>query len=313
MEDQVTVGVRVPHPLFEHAPALRDFVAQAEEVGIDRLCVGDHVTFKGGQGFDGLVHATALAAMSTRIAVQTGVYLLPLRHPVPVARQVASLAALAPGRLIFGVGLGGEDPAEFHACGIDPATRGRRMNEAMPVLRSLLSGEEVTTSGEFFPLENVHIRPAPKTPVPIVVGGRSDAALHRVAAHGDGWLGLWITPERYASSCTRIAEYAAEHGRVVRSWQHGMHVWCGFGESPGEARPELAATMEQLYRMPFEKFERYCPYGTPEDVAVALLPYLRAGCRSFNLLPGDADGRTTIEGAVAVRGILQKAVSAAAL
>jgi alkanesulfonate monooxygenase SsuD/methylene tetrahydromethanopterin reductase-like flavin-dependent oxidoreductase (luciferase family) len=310
MEDQVTVGVRVPHTLFENAPALRDFVAQAEDVGIDRLCVGDHVTFKGGQGFDGLVHATALAAVSTRIAVQTAVYLLPLRHPVPVARQVASLAALAPGRLIFGVGLGGDDPDELRACGVDPATRGRRMNEAMPVLRSLLSGAEVTTSGEFFSLENVSIRPAPETPVPLVVGGRSDPALHRVAAHGDGWLGIWITPERYASSCTRIEEYATGYGRVGRKWQHGMHVWCGFGESPREARAELATTMEQLYRLPFEKFERYCPYGTPEDVAAALLPYLQAGCRSFNLIPGDADGRTTVEGALAVRGLLQEAVKA---
>jgi len=308
MEDQVTVGVRVPHTLFEDAPALRDFVAQAEDVGIDRLCVGDHVTFKGGQGFDGLVHATALAAVSTRITVQTAVYLLPLRHPVPVARQVASLAALAPGRLIFGVGLGGDDPAELRACGVDPATRGRRMNEAMPVLRSLLSGAEVTTSGEFFSLDNVSIRPAPTTPVPLVVGGRSDPALHRVAAHGDGWLGIWISPERYASSCARIAELATGSGRAVPRWQHGMHVWCGFG-----GRPELAATMERLYQVPFEKFERYCPYGTPEEVATALLPYVRAGCRSFNLIPGDADGRTTIEGALAVRGLLQDAVSAAAL
>jgi hypothetical protein len=71
--------------------------------------------------------------------------------------------------------------------------------------------------------------------------------------------------------------------------------------------------MEQLYRLPFEKFERYCPYGTPEDVAAALLPYLRAGCRSFNLIPGDADGRATVEGALAVRDLLQKAASAAAL
>jgi alkanesulfonate monooxygenase SsuD/methylene tetrahydromethanopterin reductase-like flavin-dependent oxidoreductase (luciferase family) len=313
MDDQVTVGVRVPHTLFEDTPALRDFVGQAEDVGIDRLCVGDHVTFKGGQGFDGFVHATALAAVSTRITVQTAVYLLPLRHPVPVARQVASLASLAPGRLIFGVGLGGDDPAELRACGVDPATRGRRMNEAMPVLRSLLSGAEVTTSGEFFSLENVLIRPVPKTPVPIVVGGRSDAALRRVAAHGDGWLGLWITPERYASFCERITEYATGYGRVVPEWQHGLHVWCGFGESPGEARRELAATMEQLYQVPFEKFERYCPYGTPEDVANALLPYLRAGCRSFNLIPGDADGPATIEGALAVRDLLQKALSTAAL
>ena len=104
--------------------------------------------------------ATASTGWSTRprwpsppggSTVQTAVYLLPLRHPVPVARQVASLAALAPGRLVFGVGLGGEDPAELRACGIEPTTRGRRMDEALAVLRPLLAGAEVTMAGDLLP------------------------------------------------------------------------------------------------------------------------------------------------------------------
>jgi len=113
-----------------------------------------------------------------------------------IDRQVASLAALAPGRLVFGVGLGGEDPAELRACGIDPATRGRRMDEALAVLRPLLTGNQVTMRGAFFDLDQVRIAPAPEPRVPIVIGGRSDAALRRVARHGDGWLGLWVSPGR---------------------------------------------------------------------------------------------------------------------
>ncbi|WP_433479677.1 LLM class flavin-dependent oxidoreductase [Spirillospora sp. CA-142024] len=299
--------MRVPHELFHDAAALRGFVADAEEAGIDRLFVGDHVTFKGGQGFDGLLQATALAALATRITVQTAVYLLPLRHPVPVTRQVVYLAGLAPGRVIFGVGLGGEDPAEFRACGVDPATRGRRMDEAITLVRSLLGGGPVTASGEFFQFDDVSVRPAPTASVPIVIGGRSDAALRRVAMHGDGWLGLWTTAERYAASCDRITELASDYGRQVDRRLHGMHVWCGFADTPRKARPALANTMEQLYRTPFEKFERYSPYGTPEDVAAGLRPYVRAGCRSFNLIAGDADARTTIEGALAVRALLRGA------
>jgi len=111
----ITVGLRVPHDLPGGAAGLRDFVARAEATGIDRLFTGDHVMFSGGRGFDGLLTATAVAMTSRRLVVQTAVYLLALRHPVPVARQVASLAALAPGRLVFGVGLGGEDPAELKA------------------------------------------------------------------------------------------------------------------------------------------------------------------------------------------------------
>ena len=94
----ITVGLRVPHELPGGAAGLRDFAARVEATGIDRLFVGDHVTFRGGAGFDGLVNAAALAVATRRVTVQTAVYLLPLRHPVPVARQVASLAALAPGR-----------------------------------------------------------------------------------------------------------------------------------------------------------------------------------------------------------------------
>jgi alkanesulfonate monooxygenase SsuD/methylene tetrahydromethanopterin reductase-like flavin-dependent oxidoreductase (luciferase family) len=306
MVQDITVGLRAPYDAPGGAAALGRFLAQAEAAGIDRVCVGDHVTFKGGRGFDGLVNATALAVASRRLVVQTAVYLLPLRHPVPVARQVASLAALAPGRLSFGVGLGGEDPAELRACGVDPATRGRRMDEALSVLRPLLEGAEVTTSGAFFRLDRVSIQPSPDPPVPIVIGGRSDAALRRVARHGDGWLGLWVSPGRYADAVERISRHACDAGRAVAEWQHGMHVWCGFGASAAVARSRLAVVMEGFYQTPFGKFERYCPCGTPEEVAAGLRPYVDAGCRSFNLIPLADSAEAAIEGAEAVRAVLRR-------
>ena len=303
----ITIGLRVPYELPGGAVGLRDFVARAEAAGIDRLFTGDHVMFKGGRGFDGLLNATAIAVTS-RLAVQTAVYLLPLRHPVPVARQVATLAGLAPGRLILGVGLGGEDPAELRACGIDPASRGRRMDEALTVLRPLLGGRKVTMAGDFFRLDRVRIAPAPEPPVPVVIGGRSDAALRRVARYGDGWLGLWVSPDRYATATALIAKYAADEGRPVSEggWEHGMHVWCGLGASAGAARARLAAVMEELYRTRFGKFERYCPCGTPAEVAAALRPYADAGCRSFNLIPVADTDQAAIEGADAVRTALRE-------
>jgi len=236
--------------------------------------------------------------------VQTAVYLLPLRHPVPVARQVATLAGLAPGRLVFGVGLGGEDPSELRACGVDPATRGRRMDEALAVLRPLLAGAEVTVDGDFFRLDRVRILPAPRPPVPVVIGGRSDAALRRVARHADGWLGLWVSPARYASATALIAKYAADVGRDVLTWEHGMHVWCGFGASPGAARDRLSTAMERLYQLPFGKFEKYSPCGTAAQVAESLRPYAEAGCRSFNLIPVADSEQAAIEGAAEVRALL---------
>src|SRR5208337_3479963 len=215
------------------------------------------------------------------------------------------------GRLVFGVGLGGEDPAELRACGIDPATRGRRMDEALAVLRPLLAGSEVTMRGAFFQLDQVRIAPAPEPRVPIVIGGRSDAALRRVARHGDGWLGLWVSPGRYAAAVELIAKYAADAGRPVPGWQHGMHVWCGLGDSAATARSRLAAVMEAFYRTPFGKFERYCPCGTPAEVAAGLRPYLDAGCRSFNLIPVADTERAAIDGADAVRAVLRGAAASA--
>jgi len=312
---EITVGLRVPHELPGGAAGLREFVARVEATGIDRLCVGDHVTFKGGHGFDGLLTATALAVASRRLVVQTAVYLLALRHPVPVARQIAALAELASGRLVFGVGLGGDDAAEMAACGVDPGTRGRRLDEALAVLRPLLDGQEVTWPGSFFQLDRVRIRPTPQPPVPIIIGGRSEAALRRVARHGDGWLGLWVSPARYGEAIEVIGKFAAQAGRARpgngaagEAWQHGMHLWCGFGGSPAAARARLAAVLEEFYRTPFSKFERYCPCGTPEDIAASLQPYVAAGCRSFNLIPVADSDQAAIDGADAVRTRLRGGV-----
>ena len=91
-----------------------------------------------------------------------GLYLLPLRHPVPVARQLATLAQLAPGRLTLGVGIGGEDPHEIEICGVDPKTRGRRMDESLQILRGLGDGAPVTFDGEFFSLHEALILPRPR-------------------------------------------------------------------------------------------------------------------------------------------------------
>ena len=306
-DHEVSVGLRLPHELQHDAVAMKQFVASAEQAGLDRLCVGDHVTFKGGQGFDGLQIATGAAVLSTRMGVQTAVYLLPLRHPVVVARQLVTLAALAPGRFIFGVGVGGEDPAEFRACGVDPSSRGGRTDESLGIVRRLLAGDAVTLRGRFFELESVQVLPAPTNVPPIVVGGRSTAALRRAARLGDGWLGVWISPDRFAQACRDIAAQADAAGRERAQWQHGLQVWCGFGRDRDRAGALLSQQMTALYQMPFGKFARYSPYGTAPDIAAALRPYLRAGCRSFNLIAVAEDAQQTIEAASAVRALLREA------
>ena len=175
-------------------------------------CCGDHVSFAG-TGFDGLVQTTALAMLHPTLPIYTGVYLLPLRHPVLVARQLADIDRIAPGRLIFGVGVGGEDRHEVSICGVDPATRGMRMNECLTIVRELLNGAPASFHGEFFGLDDAVIAPAPAAAIPIIVGGRSDVAIRRAGRLGDGWLGIWNSPRRFADAVEMAAKEAARVGR----------------------------------------------------------------------------------------------------
>jgi len=300
----IRVGMFPPYGLLEQGPsATQDFLARAARAGVDHVCCGDHVSFAG-VGYDGLVQATALAMLHPTLPVYCGVYLLPLRHPVLVARQLADLARIAPGRFVLGTGIGGEDRHEVAICGVDPATRGRRMNECLDVVRQLLTGKAVSYHGAFFEFDDAVIAPPPAEPIPIIVGGRSDEAIKRAGRLGDGWLGVWNSPRRFAAAVQLAAEEAARSGRTDPPIRHAMQVWCGIADSRETARACLAPAMEAYYQLPFERFERYCPYGTADDVAEFLAPYRAAGCTEFNLIPQAPDQDTVIAGTAAVQRLL---------
>jgi alkanesulfonate monooxygenase SsuD/methylene tetrahydromethanopterin reductase-like flavin-dependent oxidoreductase (luciferase family) len=291
-------------PGMTDSAQVEKLLAQMGAVGVDHAVVGDHVSFFVGIGFDGLVHATALAALHPQLPVYTSVYLLPLRHPVPVARQLSTLASIAPGRVVFGVGIGGEDPHEVEICGVDPRTRGARMEECLAILRSLLTGEPASYHGRFFDISDARILPAPDPAIPIIVGGRSDAAIRRAGRLGDGWLGIWVSPERFAAAVRTAGEEAVTSGRAEAPTRHGMTVWCGFGDDEASAREILAGSMQAIYQLPFERFERYSPYGSPERVAEFLAPYVAAGCRDINLLARGARPDETIAAVGEVKRLL---------
>jgi alkanesulfonate monooxygenase SsuD/methylene tetrahydromethanopterin reductase-like flavin-dependent oxidoreductase (luciferase family) len=291
-------------PLSGGPEQLRAITTRADAAGVDHLCVGDHVSFFVGAGSDGLITATALLAAQARLPVYVGLYLLPLRHPVPVARQLASIAQLAPGRLTLGVGIGGEDPHEIEVCGVEPRTRGRRMDESLHILRSLGDGAPVSFEGEFFSLRDALIAPAPSPSIPLVVGGRSDAAVSRAARLGDGWLGIWVSPRRFAAVRDQIDEEAARCGRDPSRFEHALNVWCGFSRRKETARQAVAHQMQAFYQMPFEPFERYSPYGPPEQVAEFLFPYIEAGCTAFNVIPCTDDNEDAIAAVGELRELL---------
>jgi alkanesulfonate monooxygenase SsuD/methylene tetrahydromethanopterin reductase-like flavin-dependent oxidoreductase (luciferase family) len=280
----------------------RALLGRARKVGLDHVFVADHISFYNGFGLDGMIQAATIAALEPDLDVHIGVYLLALRHPLPIARQIASLCESAPGRLVLGVGVGGEDRHEIEICGVDPRTRGRRTNETLIALHGLLSGRPTSHHCEFFDFDDALILPAPDPPIRIVIGGRADAAIERAAKLGDGWLGVWCSPRRFAEVVRQIE--SAGRSRTIprpREWDHGLQVWVGLGDDRDRARKRLAKAMEGMYQIPFERFERYSPYGSAAEIASELMPYVEAGCRHLNVMPIADSTEAAIEGVAEIR------------
>ena len=282
--------------------ARRALLERVRSAGIDHLFTADHVSFHTGIGMDGMIQAATLAASVPDLAVHIGVYLLALRHPVPVARQIAQIAESAPGRLHLGIGVGGEDRHEVEICGVDPKTRGRRTDASLEALRGLLSGEPTRHDDEFFTFEDARILPAPDPAVPIVIGGRVDAAVRRAALLGDGWLGVWCSARRFGAVVEEIDDLASERKWPrPAAWDHGLQIWVGLDADRAAARERLAKEMQAFYRIPFDPFEKYSPYGAPEEVADFLAPYAEAGCRHFNVMPIAPNVEAALDGVAEIR------------
>jgi alkanesulfonate monooxygenase SsuD/methylene tetrahydromethanopterin reductase-like flavin-dependent oxidoreductase (luciferase family) len=164
----------------------------------------------------------------------------------------------------------------------------------------------VTFDGEFFALDDAMIVPAPSPSVPLIVGGRSDAAVSRAARLGDGWLGIWVSPRRFADVRDRITCEALAAGRDASRFEHALNVWCGFARTREAARELVATGMQDFYQMPFEPFERHSPYGAVDDVAEFLHPYIEAGCSAFNVIPCAADDESAIAAVGELRALLAR-------
>ncbi|MFQ5894811.1 MAG: LLM class flavin-dependent oxidoreductase, partial [Nitrospinota bacterium] len=261
------------------------FAERAEELGYDALWVGDHIAFHS-QYLDPLLTLAAFAGRTQRLTLGTAVYLLPLRHPVVVAKMAGSLDYLTGGRFIFGVGVGGEGKKEFEACGVPVGERGARADEAIGLLRKLWSGEPVSHEGRFFRFREVALRPPSARPggPPIWVGGRSEAALRRAARAGDGWVSYLMTPRRFRESVEKIRALAAEKGRSLDGFTSSLLLFTYLHPDGDAAARAAAENLGQRYRMDFRPFvERVCALGPPERVAGRLAEWVEAGVRHFIL------------------------------
>ncbi len=269
---------RIPDP-----DAARTLVQLAETTGMTTLAVGDHLAFALPID-DSLLGLAMAATLSKTLTIATSVYLLALRHPGLVAKQTITLARMAPGRFIFGVGVGGEFPGEFAFAGVPHGERGARLNEGIQVLRKLWTGAPVAHTGKFYPFPETQLRPTPE-PLggpPIWVGGRSAAAFRRAGHLADGWISYVVTPEQYRDGLEAIAREYAASGRDLKTYGASHLLFVRLGDSYEAAFDRANALLSERYAMDFSRAtKRYAALGRPEDVAATLAAFHKAGVRHF--------------------------------
>jgi probable F420-dependent oxidoreductase len=290
LDRHLRIGVMTIHRRSEPAegpwlPQMDDLCALVELIdrgGYDSLWVGDHISFPL-PIFDPLLQLAQAAVVSRRLQLGTAVYLLPLRHPTPVAKQVSTIDHLTEGRFVFGVGVGGEFPKEYEACGVPLAERGARLTESIAVLRQLWRGELVSHAGRFFRFEGVAMQPPPRQAggPPIWCGGRSDAALRRTGRLADGWISYVVTPDMYAQALAKIDAAASEAKRTfARDFGTGHLLFARIDDTYEKALDAAAVSLSRRYAMDFRKAaQRYCALGTPAEISESIRRFHAAGVR----------------------------------
>jgi probable F420-dependent oxidoreductase len=284
-----------PHPAEEQLALAR----RVEELGFDSLWTGDHVSFHNPL-YESLTLLAAYVGVTRRVRLGTAVYLLALRHPTVVAKITSTLDVLSGGRLVFGVGVGGENPKEFEACGVPHRERGARVTEGIDVVRALWRDTPAAFKGRFTQFEGVSIDPKPlqRPGPPIWIGGRSEAALRRAGRQGDGWVSYVVQPERYAQSMQKIRAAAAEAGRSLDGFAAAHLTFITVGRDYEQAERTWVERLSRRYAQDFAPLARkYGVIGTPAQCAEQLERFAAAGCDYFlmNPISALADEREQLE------------------
>jgi probable F420-dependent oxidoreductase len=269
------------------APAQLARASALEELPIDSLWTGGHVASPNPSP-EALMGLARLSATTERVKIGTSILLLPLYSPAIVAKQIADLDRATGGRVILGVGVGGEYPEEFRACGVPIGERGRRADEAIPLLKRLWSAEQISHDGRFYPMTDVRLHPPPaqEDGPPIVVAGRKDPAMRRAALLGDGWMPYLYSPRRYASSVARIRELADEVGRNLDLFEWYAFIFVNVHRDGRRARQEAAKMMGGMYDQDFGPMvDSVAAAGTAEEVLEKVEQFVAAGARHLIFLP----------------------------
>ena len=253
---------------------LSELVKRVAQLDIDSLWLSEQLSTPAVEPMMGMAWALA---RTNRLKLGTAVSVLPGRNPVVYAKQLASLASLAPRRVLPVVGLGPARPAERDAFPVPPGRRGDVFDESLVILRRLLSEPSVTHHGEFFQLDGLGIGDRPERPLDIWLGGGGPKALRRVGRYGDGWLPSFITPAEAAAGRAAVNAAAAEAGRAIDQEHFGVSLRVALDGPP----PDLAALRA---RRPELDPGEYLPVGWPA-IRTKIEQFVAVGFSKFVLYP----------------------------
>jgi probable F420-dependent oxidoreductase len=254
----------------------------AESLGYDYLCSGEHMMFHGAVP-NSLITLAVAAGATSRIKLMSTVVLLPLYTPMVLAKMTSVLDVASAGRYHMGIGVGGEFPKEFEACGVPVKQRGSRSNEALEVIKRLWTEKNLNFEGRYSKFSGVTLDPQPaqKPHPPIWVAGRKESAMQRAALHGDGWIPYMYTPEMLHDSIEKIYQFGKEAGRDLTNFRPGLFIFASVYPDRDEAREQAARALGKNYAQDFSKIAgRYVLYGNPDDCRKRLKEYVDAGART---------------------------------
>ena len=273
----VEFGVAIPG-----SKDIADYAQKAEGMGFDYLCSGEHMMFHGPVG-NSLISLSIAAGATKKVKLMSTVVLLPLYRPMVVAKLTSILDVASDGRYHMGIGIGGEFPKEFEACGVPVNQRGSRSNEALEVITKLWTEKNVTFEGRYSKFSGVTLSPHPvqKPHPPIWVAGRKEPAMQRAARYAQGWIPYMYTPEMLHESLEKITKFGKEAGRDMSTFRPGLFIFASVYADREMAKEQAAKALGGTYAQDFSKIAgRYTLYGNPDDCRKRLKEYVDAGART---------------------------------
>ncbi len=278
-----TTWPELPDPV-----GLIDYAVRAEAVGFDSIWVWDHILLGVDPPFpivEALTLLSAIAARTTKIRLGTGVLVLPLRNPVVLAKEIASLDRIAQGRLLLGLATGWYK-REFDAVGIAFHERGRIMERNLTLLRRLLTEDKIDAEYPPYVLRQTNMAPKPPAMPPILIGGYVDRVLKRAALNG-GWLTYFYTPQSFAQSWAQVRRYAEAAGRDPDTLLNANQLPICVGPSRAAVAPAMMEWLGQEwdYAAWSQSTKDAAIIGTADDCVAQLAAQIDAGVQKLILIP----------------------------